>query len=212
MYVPEHFQETHRERMQTLMRDHPFGLLVSGIGDPPFVSHLPLFYEPFPEPWGRVLGHMARANPQWQSWTRSENPVLAIFQGPDAYISPSWYATPDVPTWNYAVVHVSGSVRLITEEDLLVAMLDQLTDRLESSRPVAWKPDWEDARLRKLIAGIVGFEIRITEIRAQFKLGQNRSLEDQRRVREQLLRSGRSDAAELARLMPIPDPAGSGSV
>lgn len=194
------------------MRDYPFGILVSGTGDQPFVSHLPFVYEPSPEPWGRVLGHLGRANPHWQSWTRPETPVLVIFQGPHAYISPSWYATTDAPTWNYAVVHVSGSLRLMTEEDQLIAMLDRLTDQSESRRPASWKPDWEDARLSNQLAGVVGFEIRITEIRAKFKLGQNRSLEDQRRVREQLLRSGRSEEAELARLMPIPDADGSGSV
>ncbi|EQD56310.1 Negative transcriptional regulator, partial [mine drainage metagenome] len=122
---------------------------------------------------------MARANPQWQDWIPPETPVLAIFQGPHAYISPSWYATPDVPTWNYAVVHMTGSLRLMTDESLLIAMLDQLTDRQESGRPVPWKPDWGGGRLRKQIAGIVGFEIRVTEIRAKFKLGQNRSPEDQ---------------------------------
>jgi transcriptional regulator len=209
MYIPESFHETERERIQALMRDHPFGVLVSGHLDQPVVSHLPLWYEPSPEPWGRVLGHMARANPQWQDWSSTETPVLALFQGPHAYISPNWYVIPNVPTWNYAVVHVTGCVRLVTETQALIDLLDRLTERQEAKQETPWKPDWQDAHLNRMLAEIVGFEIRITAIRAQFKLGQNRPLEDQKRVREHLLGSGRHDEALLARLMRIRDPAGS---
>ena len=210
MYIPESFHEIQRDRIEALMRDYPFGLLVSCEDHRPVVNHLPLFYTSTPEPLGRVIGHMARANPQWRAWAKTDGPVLAVFQGPDAYISPSWYVTPNVPTWNYAVVQLMGEARVVTDEARLIEILDRLTDHMESGRTVPWKADWGDQGRREQIGGIVGFEIRVTDIRAKFKLGQNRSPVDQERVRERLLHSGRQRETELARLMRSAGSDGSG--
>lgn len=123
MYVPEHFKESDAERLAVLINGNSFGMLVTAPEGVPFVTHLPFLIERYGNSQGRLLGHMARANPQWQHFS-SGSEVVAIFQGPHAYISPSWYASPGVPTWNYAVVHLRGIPRLIEDESELAALID----------------------------------------------------------------------------------------
>lgn len=100
MYIPEHFKETNPERIAELIKSYPFGALVTAPDGVPFISHLPLLFESAVGAHGKLLGHMARANPQWQHFAAGSE-VLAVVQGPQAYVSPSWYSSPGVPTWNY---------------------------------------------------------------------------------------------------------------
>ncbi len=193
MYLPEQFEETDPGRINSLLTGHPFGMLVSIADGEPFVSHIPFLFEQESGKKGRLLGHLARANPQLQHFGKE---LLAVFQGPHAYVSPSWYGSPGVPTWNYAVVHVKGKARLIGEE-ALEALLERMTSMHESGMENPWQPVLEEERRKKLFGMISGFEIEITEIRAKFKLSQNRSIEDRRRVAEAL--SVR--APEVSRLM-----------
>jgi transcriptional regulator len=104
MYIPTQFKEENFERLVTLIEDYSFGTLVSTHEGLPFVSHLPFLFEKDAATPGKLIGHMARANPQWQHLAQGQT-VLAVFQGPHAYVSPTWYAAQGVPTWNYAVVH-----------------------------------------------------------------------------------------------------------
>lgn len=200
MYIPEHFKETNPARISALIQGHPFGMLVTAPEGVPFVSHLPFIFECPAGSQGKLLGHMARANPQWQHFSASSE-VLAVFQGPHAYVSPSWYSSPGVPTWNYAVVHLRGKPRFIEDESELEALLEQLTHVHESHMPNPWKPDLTGERRSKLLNMIVGFEIEITYIQGKFKLSQNRPLEDQQHVAEELSQSNNQTDTTVAKLM-----------
>lgn len=200
MYIPEHFKETNPARISALIQGHPFGMLVTAPEGVPFVSHLPFIFECPAGSQGKLLGHMARANPQWQHFSASSE-VLAVFQGPHAYVSPSWYSSPGVPTWNYAVVHLRGKPRFIEDESELEALLEQLTHVHESHMPNPWKPDLTGERRSKLLNMIVGFEIEITYIQGKFKLSQNRPLEDQQNVVEELSQSNNQTDTAVAKLM-----------
>lgn len=200
MYVPEHFKETNPARISALIEGHPLGMLVTAPEGVPFVSHLPFIFERSADSQGKLLGHMARANPQWLHFSSSSE-VLAVFQGPHAYVSPSWYSSPGVPTWNYTVVHLRGKPRLIEDESELEALLEQLTHVHESPMPNPWKPDLAGERRSKLLDMIVGFEIEITHIQGKFKLSQNRPLEDQQNVVEELSQSNNQTDTAVAKLM-----------
>ncbi|MDP1644934.1 MAG: FMN-binding negative transcriptional regulator [Thiobacillus sp.] len=200
MYIPKHFKETNPARISALIKGHPLGMLVTAPEGVPFVSHLPFIFERSAGSQGKLLGHMARANPQWQHF-ESGSEVLAVFQGPHAYVSPSWYSSPGVPTWNYAVVHLRGNPRLIEGETELEALVEQLTHVHESHMPSPWKPNLTGERRSKLLNMIVGFEIEITHIQGKFKLSQNRPLEDQQHVVEKLSQSNNQTDTAVAKLM-----------
>ena len=206
MYIPEHFRENHPERLSALIADHPFGTLVTAESDLPMVSHLPFLFEPGSGENGKLLCHLARANPQCRQLAERQaqgQTVLAVFQGPHAYVSPTWYADPGVPTWNYAVVHVYGRVRLIEahgeEAAELKALLEKLTRAHEANIARPWPGMLpEQAPMLRMIVGV---EIEVTEIQGKFKLSQNRSTEDQRRVISALQDSSSPLEAGVATLM-----------
>jgi transcriptional regulator len=200
MYIPEHFRETDPKRITALIDTYPFGMLVTVKEGVPFASHLPFLFEQSLDSDGKLLGHMARANPQWQHFV-SGNEVMVVFQGPHTYVSPSWYSSPGVPTWNYAVVHVLGKPRFMEDESELESLITRLTDVHESRMPYPWKPNFDGERRKKLRGMIVGFEIEITEIQGKFKLSQNRPVEDQLKVMEILQQSDNQTATEVAKLM-----------
>lgn len=200
MYLPEHFEETNSERIAALIENNSFGMLVTAPDGVPFASHLPFIFECAAGAKGRLLCHMARANPQWQHFSRCGE-VLVVFQGPHAYISPSWYSSSGVPTWNYAVAHLHGKPRLIESESELEALLERLTHVYESHMPNPWKSNLAGERRAKLLNMIVGFEIEITDIQAKFKLSQNRPPEDQQNVVEKLGQSGNQIEVAVAKLM-----------
>ena len=200
MYIPEHFKETNSERISVLIESNSFGMLVTAPDGVPFVSHLPFMFDRTASPKGKLLCHMARANPQWQHFS-SCGEVLAVFQGPHAYVSPSWYSSPGVPTWNYAVVHLRGKPRLIESESELEVLVERLTHVYESHMLSPWKPNLAGERRTKLLNMIVGFEIDITDIQAKFKLSQNRPPEDQQSVVEKLGQSSNQTEAAVAKLM-----------
>jgi transcriptional regulator len=149
---------------------------------------------------GILLCHMARANPQWQHFS-SGGEVLAVFQGPHAYVSPSWYSSPGVPTWNYAVVHLRGKPRLIKNESELESLVERLTHVYESHMPGPWKPNLAGERRTKLLNLIVGIKIEVTAVLAKFKLSQNRPPEDQQNVAGKLSQSSNQVDAAVAELM-----------
>lgn len=200
MYVPAHFREENPERISALIRDNAFGMLVTAPRGEPFVSHLPFLFESVPGTQGKLRGHMARANPHWQHLT-SDAEVLVVFQGPHAYVSPSWYASPGVPTWNYAVAHLRGKPRLIEDEYELEALLERQTHAYEQHMPRPWKPDLAGERRTRLLGMIVGFEIEVTDIQAKFKLSQNRPAEDRSRVIAELNCSTIQTEVAVAKLM-----------
>lgn len=200
MYVPAHFKEDDPARISAFIRDNAFGMLVTAPQGQPFVSHLPFLFEQGAGTQGTLRGHMARANPHWQHLIPDAE-VLVVFQGPHAYVSPSWYVSPGVPTWNYAVVHVRGKPRLIETESELEALLARQTHVYEQHRPRPWKPELAGERRTRLLGMIVGFEIEVTEIQAKFKLSQNRPEEDRLRVIAELNGSSHQTEVAVAKLM-----------
>ena len=142
-----------------------------------------------------LLGHLARTNPQHQEITDQE--VLVTLQGPHDYISPSWYTTPGVPTWNYQAVHVYGRCRVFSEQERLRELVASLTARYESSYEKPWQPDYRGSMLN----AIVGVEITINDIQCKYKLSQNRSSAEKLRIAAELDKAGQQElAAALRRL------------
>ena len=200
MYLPEQFRETDPERIAAVIEGYPFATLITAPDGVPFVSHLPLLYQRGAGAHGRLLGHLARANPQWQHLA-SGREVLAVFQGPHAYVSPSWYSSPGVPTWNYAAVHLRGSPRIVDDASELEALLAQITRIHESPMPSPWQPDLAGERRSRLLGMIVGFEIAVTDLQAKFKLSQNWPPEEQQRIARELGRSGNQIEVATGELM-----------
>lgn len=201
MYVPKSFAVTDPAALAAFIRAHSFATLISTVDGTPFATHLPLLLE-----GDRLLGHLARANPHWRAFDGQQQ-ALAVFHGPHAYISPTWYAaTPAVPTWNYAAVHVYGVPRLVVEEDRLAQLVDRLVATYEAGQPQPWSGELPPEYREKLLAAIVGFELEIGRIEGKFKLGQNRSRADQLGVLGRLKTSPDPVARALADLAGTPLP------
>ena len=197
-YIPRHFRIDDREALESFVATHAFGTLVSTGEGGISVSHLPFLPDRGDDGRLRLLGHMARANAHWQEIEAADE-VLAVFEGPHAYVSPGWYAHhPSVPTWNYAVVHARGKARLLPAEEL-PALLDRLSRLYEDGQPKPWRMQALPADFsRGMLQAIVGFEIAIDRLEGKFKLSQNRRREDVEGVAAALEAQGQE---ELARLM-----------
>jgi transcriptional regulator len=201
MYIPKAFQQEDRATLHALMHHYSFATLVTQHDGLPFASHLPLTLRPDDGPQGTLVGHMARANPQWRDFAPGQE-VLVIFQGPHAYISPSWYALhPSVPTWNYAAVHAYGVPQIIADSTELYMMLQSLVQTYEAPRSQPWHFDLPEDYLQQMMQGIVGFTIRISRLEGKCKLSQNRPLGDQQRVAVALEHQGDALSAGVADLM-----------
>ena len=201
MYIPKLFRETDQAALHDLMRANSFATLISQHDGVPYASHLPMLLQADAGPHGTLVGHMARANPQWREFDPGQE-VLTIFQGPHAYVSPSWYETElSVPTWNYAVVHAYGTPRVIEDRaalyDILKAVVQMYEAPFEQPWPFAVPADFVD----KMMRAIVGFSIPITRLEGKYKLSQNRPLEDQQRVVEALHEQGDELSTGTAALM-----------
>ncbi len=201
MYMPKAFREEDRAALHALIRDYSFATLITQHDGAPFASHLPMVLHSDTGPHGTLVGHMARANPQWRDFDATQD-ILVIFQGPHAYISPSWYTDhPSVPTWNYAVVHAYGKPRVIDEHAELYDTLRTLVHTYEAPSPQPWTLDLPETYLHKMMRGIVGFAIEITRLEGKYKLSQNRPPEDQQRVMVALQTQGDALSAGVAALM-----------
>lgn len=200
LYVPPHFGIDDPDTLHRFIERHAFATLVSSGASGLHVSHIPFVVDR--DARGvRLLGHVARANAHWQALEGADH-VTAIFQGPHAYISPSWYAHhPSVPTWNYAVVHAHGKARLMDEAQLH-ELLMRLSATYEAGNPKPWKmselpADYVDTMLK----AIVGFEIEVERLEGKFKLSQNRPAEIPRVIAE-LEARGEPGLAALMRAHP----------
>jgi transcriptional regulator len=207
VYVPAHFSAGDRAAIARLVHEHPFATLITPAAPEPLVSHLPLIHVADCEPHGTLLGHFARANPHARG--SDSGPSTAIFHGPHAYVSPSWYAEPGaaVPTWNYVVVHAHGRVELAASPTETRAILDLMVHRFESARPAPWTMGLDHDRLAAMVGAIVGFRIKVKRIDAKFKLSQNRSRDDRTRVAAALDGERYADAAAVAAWMRASLPA-----
>lgn len=203
MYLPEAFRARDLNALDRLAAHNAFGTLVSQRDGAPFASHLPVLYH---RAGDRVTlsGHWARANPQWRELETQR--VLFIFQGPHAYVSPRWYVEPqkNVPTWNYAVAHVYGRVRIIDEAAALERIVTALAAQYEAgvagaATPWRFEDTGEAGRAR--LAAIVGFELLAEEIQVKLKLNQNHVADNVRGAIAGLRAQSSAESAEVAAWM-----------
>jgi len=206
VYLPPTFTEARPPVLVAHIERHDFGLLVSRGAAGLTASHIPFLVEYHGEEL-HLLGHLARPNPQVEDLGHDEQ-VLAIFSGPHAYISPSWYAAgPAVPTWNYVDVHAYGTVRLVREADWLRSLLLRLSDRHEAGSSNPWRMrELPEPYLQGMLKGIVGLDIAVTRLEGKYKLSQNRPAVDRPRVIAELERREDADSRALAHLMREREP------
>lgn len=205
MYVPAQFNEDRIAVMHDAIRKYGFGTLVTAGEQELEASHLPMLLDPGPAPFGTVLGHLARANPQWQR-VKPGSEALAIFLGPNTYITPSWYPTKRqtgkvVPTWNYLAIHAYGTLSFFDDKDELRAHVSRMTDTHEAPRDAPWAvSDAPEDFVAGMLRAIVGFRLRITRLEGKWKMSQNRPAQDVAGVLEGLAREdgeGHRPVAEI---------------
>ena len=200
-YPGPSFREERVEVLHAAIRELAFGTLITNAGGDFAVSHLPFEVDAQPAPGGTLLGHIARYNPQWRDVDDRGIPALVIFQGPHAYVSPSWYPGKrddprQVPTWDYIAVHARGTLRVFHDGARLHDLLRRLVERNESSRPDPWKiTDAPEDYLRDQMRYIVGLELRIEKLEGRYKLSQNRDAADQEGARAGLSRGNERERA-----------------
>ncbi len=197
MYIPQLNRVENREAINPFIHAHGFATLITADEGNVVASHLPVLFD---ESANVLRSHMARANGQWKHFDTGKE-VLCIFHGPHAYISPSWYEQQHtVPTWNYAVAHVYGKPSLVDEPELKQIVLDT-TAKFESTMPTPWKIPLSEQEIAVMLKAIVGFKIAITRVEAKFKLGQNRSREDQEKMLRHLEAAPDEESRALGRFI-----------
>ncbi len=206
MYLPAFFEESRADVLHALMRARPLATLVTMCDTGLVANHIPVETDCDPAPLGTIRGHVARANPLWRN-CRTESEALAIFQGPQAYVSPSFYPMKKetgevVPTWDYAVVHARGSLRFIHDTDWLLGLVGRLTDSHEASRPAPWKVgDAPPPYIEKMLTLIVGFEFKVAALTGKWKLSQNHPAGNRHGVERGLRASPGGDGREIADML-----------
>jgi transcriptional regulator len=204
MYIPEHFRVREHAAAIAFMRANPFVILVSTNQvstneDGPFASHIPVVLREAGEQL-IVRGHFAQANPHWR-YLEQQPQCLTIFHGPHAYISPSLYTNVEsVPTWNYGAVHVYGNARLYSSPEDLQVVLHELMGTFEPAYAAQWA-SLDEVYRQRMLSQIVGFEIAVTKIEAKFKLGQNRTKQDQANMIESLGKAEDTAISGVAKMM-----------
>lgn len=199
MYIPPHFVQSDQNELFELIEHYSFGLLVSALHGELFATHLPLLLDRTAGPHGTLVGHLARANPHWQLETAE---VMAIFSGPHAYVSPSWYqATNVVPTWNYTAVHAYGRFERIDDHDETVRIVRDYVSFYERSQPRPWSVVEGDEFVDKLAGAVVAFRIPISRLEGKWKLSQNHPAERRQRVVDALTAQADENSVGIAELM-----------
>ncbi|MCB5175256.1 FMN-binding negative transcriptional regulator [Microvirga lenta] len=191
MYQPPHFREDRLEVQHALIRAHPLGMLVTMGRSGLLANPIPFVLDEAASPLGTLKAHLSRANPQWQDFDPGQE-ALVVFQGTEAYITPSWYETKRetgkvVPTWNYAVVQARGRMRAVEDPAWLMRQIGEMTGQQEAAHPEPWAvSDAPPAFVAAQLKGIVGIEIEIARIEGKWKVSQNRPDADRRGVAEGL--------------------------
>jgi transcriptional regulator len=206
MYLPKHFEETRVDVLHGLIRAHPLAALVTLTAGGLDANHIPFEIDPDPAPFGTLRGHVARANSMWRDFSPGVD-ALVIFQGPGTYVSPSWYPSKQdggkvVPTWNYAVVHAYGPLRVIDDARWLRGFVEQLTNRHEASLAAPWKvTDAPADYIEKMVTAIVGIEVPVARLAGKWKVSQNRPAHDRDGVVEGLRQQGTEVSRAMAELV-----------
>ena len=196
MYIPKHFNAASDHLPEDFINRHSFGTLLTPEVPDIQVTHLPFLVEKSSD--SLVLrGHFARANPHAELATRVGS--VAIFHGPHCYISPNWYASRQVPTWNYAVLHCHGHIKLVEDHAAIHDIVLELSDLHERNLEDPWIPDYDDSMLN----AIIGFKMTVQRTEFKYKLSQNKSVEDRRGAINALRASGTEDELAVANLMEL---------
>ena len=183
MYIPSHFAETRPEELHRIIREHPLGVLITQGRAGPEADHIPFEFDAGTGAHGTLLAHIARANTLWQRCPTG-TPVMVVFRGAHAYVSPNWYlsqheAHRQVPTWNYEVVHASGTIVVHDDDRFVRRLLARQVDRYEAAESVPWKmDDSESAYVESLLGNVVGIEIAVSSLVGKAKLSQNKEPRD----------------------------------
>ncbi|MDG4889551.1 MULTISPECIES: FMN-binding negative transcriptional regulator [unclassified Mesorhizobium] len=206
MYIPPAFRDDNRESLMATIRAARLATLVTATAEGPQATPLPLLLNESEGEHGTIYGHVAKANPQWRAPVLGDG--LAIFMGPDAYVTPAWYQTKQetgkvVPTWNYLAVHAYGPIEFFEDADRLLEIVTRLTNLHEGGRPSPWSvsdapPDFIQAQLK----GIVGLRMPITRLQGKRKMSQNRNAADRAGVATGLAASDRPSDRDVAQLIP----------
>lgn len=200
MYVPTAFAETDLPTLHDFIEQNSFGLLVSQVHGEPFATHLPFLLDRQAGPQGTLIGHVARANPQWRHFAAQT--ILAVFSGPHAYISPTWYeAEGTVPTWNYTAVHAYGRVEIVEGEAGLLDIVVKSAGEFERGMPRPWLLDESATFVKGLLRQFVGLRIEIVKIEGKWKLSQNQPEDRRAKVIVALEKRGHENALAVARMM-----------
>ncbi|HET8871172.1 MAG TPA: FMN-binding negative transcriptional regulator [Aquabacterium sp.] len=205
MYCPAHFQEDRPEAWLGLIEHFPLGTVITSGPDGLNADHIPLQHVAEGGAWGKLIGHVARANPLWQ--LAADQEVLVVFQGPSAYISPNWYATKQdggkvVPTWNYAVVHAHARLKALHEPAQILGILNRLTHQHERTQAHPWQvSDAPTVFTDKLLPSIVGIELSITRMQGKWKVSQNQPQANRQGVVQGLLSQGTEPGQQMADLV-----------
>lgn len=203
MYIPKHFEQPSVEAMHALISANLFATLVTYGSEGLCANHIPIELHEEPKPYGTLVGHVARANPVWRE-AANNHEAMVIFQGANTYITPSWYPSKTesgrvVPTWNYAVVHAHGYIRVIDDTQWVKTHIEKLINRQETSFSHPWAiSDAPREFIEKLITGVVGIEIPITRLVGKWKVSQNQSESDREGVVRGLRSLGNAAALQMA--------------
>ena len=210
MYRPRQFDIDDPSVLSGFMREHGFVLLVTAADGVPVASHIPLILDTDTGDGGsqRLLGHVAKANPHWRFFD-GKTEAMAMFWGPHAYISPSWYETEImVPTWNYVTVHAYGKPKVLSDPAAVRDVLERLISEYESEATGPWSMDLlPETYIEKQLNAIIAFEMPIDRLEGKFKLNQKNSLADRKGAIKGLRGSGDPESLEVARLMAEFNPA-----
>jgi transcriptional regulator len=206
MYLPPYHAETDVQRMHALLHKHPLGTWVCPDSQELVANHIPFVFDSHRGPHGTLRAHVSRANPVWQTLT-GDTSSLVIFQGPQSYISPSWYPSKlvdgkVVPTWNYTVVHARGIAHAVEDPAWIHQLLIDLTQANESARAQPWNVSDAPADfIERLAKAIVGIEIPITSMVGKSKLSQDEAMPDRMGTVDGLNQQGDANSLALASLV-----------
>lgn len=182
MYIPEQYKNENLSEVRNFIKENSFGILVSQVDGKPWATHIPLELDTDDNGNDILASHIAKANPQWKQFTETKE-VLCIFNGAHAYVSSSWYAEEEVPTWNYIAVHVYGTLKVI-DEDAVIASMHKLVDKYEKNSECPVSINNLSPKTMRQVKGVVGFQIHITDIQAAKKLSQGREHDHPRIIEE----------------------------
>ncbi len=197
MFIPSNYKNEDLDEIKNFLKYNSFGILVNQVDGKPWATHIPLELGSDSDGNDILVGHMARANKQW-SYFEKDKQVLCIFNGPHSYVSSSWYKEEEVPTWNYIAIHVYGTIKILDEEAVL-ASLHKLVDKYEQSSKEPISLDDMSPKTMRQTKSIVGFQIKIDDIQATYKLSQGREHDHPNIIAE--LEQGDTASKAVAKVM-----------